>query len=209
MNAIASPVALLRALPPEEAARGDFYALLARFFHAAPDATLLRALAGAEPISGEADAALADSWRDLVNASSVMDAEAALEEYEALFAGVGKAAVSIYAGHYSGAAAVDHPRVRLREQLALLGLAYREQVTEPEDHFGAIFDVMRVLVVGGAGRSPASLPEQRKFFEGHLLPGMGKFFGALQAAPQANYYRKVAALGAAFAALEAESFQLD
>jgi TorA maturation chaperone TorD len=104
---------------------------------------------------------------------------------------------------------VDHPRVRLREELARLGLAYRDQVTEPEDHFGAIFDVMRVLVAGGAGRSPASVSEQRKFFERHLQPGVGKFFEALKGAPEANYYRRVAALGAAFAALEAESFQLD
>ena len=45
MNAVAAPVTLQRMLPPEEAARGDFYALLARLFREAPDGQLLAALA--------------------------------------------------------------------------------------------------------------------------------------------------------------------
>ena len=68
---------------------------------------------------------------------------------------------------------------------------------------------MRVLVAGGAGRAPATVPEQRKFFQDHVEPGVAKFLDALARAREANYYRKVAALGAAFFALESESFQLD
>jgi TorA maturation chaperone TorD len=209
MEAATTPVTLRRALPPEEAARADFYALLARLLHSAPDGALLRSLAQAEPMPAEGDAALGSAWQDLVHAASAMDAEAASEEYEQLFDGVGKAAVSIYSGFYTGAPAADHPRVRLQVDLAALGLARRERTTEPEDHFAALFDVMRVLVAGGAGRSPATVAEQKKFFEGHLKAGVAKFFPALQRAPQANFYRKVAAFGAAFAALEAESFALD
>jgi TorA maturation chaperone TorD len=66
-----------------------------------------------------------------------------------------------------------------------------------------------VLVAGGAGRAPATLAEQRKFFDTHLGPGVAKFFAAMQSAAQANYYRKVGAFAGAFAALEAESFVLD
>jgi TorA maturation chaperone TorD len=209
MAAIASEVAIHRRLPPEEAARGDFYALLARIFHDAPDARLLRALAEADPIPADGEAALAKAWQDLVQASTAMDADAARDEYEALFAGVGKSAVSIYAGFYSGAPAVEHPRVRILDDMSALGLAPRAHVTEPEDHFAALFDVMRVLVAGGAGRSPATLAEQRRFFESHVEPGVLKFFDALGRAGQANYYRKVAALGAAFISLEIESFVLE
>jgi TorA maturation chaperone TorD len=209
MEAVATPVALHRALPPEEAARGDFHALLARLLLNGPDMNLLANLAAAPALPAEGDAALAQAWQDLVDASSVMDADAAAEEYEALFAGVGKAAVSIFAGYYGGAPAADHPRVRIVRDLAALGLAKRDAVTEPDDHFAGLFDVMRVLISGGAGRSPAPVAEQKKFFTTHLQPGVAKFFDALQRAPQANYYRKVAAFGAAFAALEAESFQLD
>ena len=209
MEALATPVALRRALPPEEAARGDFYALLARLLRDAPDMPLLANLAAAPRLPAEGDAALGKAWDELVDASSVMDGEAAVDEYEALFAGVGKAAVSIFAGYYAGAPAADHPRVRLVRDLAALGLARRDAVSEPEDHFAGLFDVMRVLIAGGAGRSPGALAEQKTFFMNHLQPAVAKFFAALEQAPQANYYRKVAAFGAAFAALEAESFQLD
>jgi TorA maturation chaperone TorD len=209
MEAVATPVALHRALPPEEAARGDFYALLARLLRDAPDMTLLGNLAAAPRLPAEGDAALGKAWDGLVDASSVMDSDAAAEEYEALFAGVGKAVVSIFAGYYSGAPAADHPRVRLVRDLAALGLARRDAVSEPEDHFAGLFDVMRVLVSGGAGRGPGSVAEQKTFFVNHLQPAVAKFLQALQRAPQANYYRKVAEFGAAFVALEAESFALD
>ncbi len=209
MDALATAVPLKRALAPEEAARGDFYALFARLLHNGPNDALLRAIAGAAPIPADGDPALAAAWRDFVDASSVMDADAALEEYELLFAGVGKAAVSLYAGYYSGAPSIDHPRVRIQADLAALGLAQRENVTEPEDHFAGLFDAMRVLVAGGAGRAPASLDEQRRFFRAHVEPGVSKFFAALARAKAANYYLKVAALGTAFFALESESFLLD
>lgn len=209
MSAVAAPLAIHRTLPPEEAARGDFYALLARMFRLAPDGALLASLAGAEPMPAEGNAPLALAWSQLVVASSVMDPEAAADEFEALFNGVGKAAVSVYAGHYAGAPSIDHPRVRLQADLAGLGLARREQVSEPEDHIAGLFEVMRVLAAGGAGRQPATLEEQKRFFEAHIAPAAGKFMKAVGAAPKANYYRTVAALGAAFLTLESDSFQLD
>ena len=205
--AAAAPVKLHRMLPPEEAARGDFYALIARLLHNAPDGRLLAALAAAQPIEGHA--ALTRAWRDLVDASSAMDADAAAEEYGALFEGVGKSAVSIYAGYYRGAPAADHPRVRLGNEFARLGLAPKAEASQPEDHFAALFDGMRVLVAGGAGREPASLEEQRRFFLEHLEPGLGGFLAALRGAPESNYYRRVAAFAAAFAELESESFNLE
>jgi TorA maturation chaperone TorD len=205
----AAPVTLQRALPPEEAARGDFYALLGRLFHAAPDATLLGRLAAAGHLPEEGDAALARAWQDLVNASSVMDADAAAEEYEKLFVGVGKAKVSIYAGFYAGAPAIAHPRVRLQAELAALGLARKGGVAEPEDHLAGVFDVMRVLVAGGAGREPAPLADQRRFYREYVEPSAPRFLAAVGAAAEANYYRAIAGFGRAFLALESESFQLD
>ena len=204
-----APVAIHRPLPPEEAARGDFYALLARLLNDAPDAALLARLAAAQPIPADGDPALADAWRRLVDASSVMDADAAAEEYEILFVGMGKARVSLYAGYYSGAPSIDHPRVRIQADLAALGLGRPDRVTEPEDHFAGLFDVMRVLVAGGAGRSPAAVAEQKRFFDSHLRHAAPRFFAAVGVADGANYYRHVAAVGAVFTALESESFLLE
>lgn len=206
MNAVATPVTLHRPLAAEEAARADFYALLSRLFQAAPDGALLSALSQAGPIEG-GETRLAKAWRDVVDASSAMDADAALDEYEALFGGVGKAAVSLYAGFYAGAAAVDHPRVRIRADLAGLGLMPHSM--EPEDYLPALFDAMRVLVAGGAGRGPAMLEEQRRFFQSHVSAAWPKLVEAVNRAEKANYYRRVAALAAAFLAIESESFELD
>ena len=102
MQAVAIPVTVHRALAPEETARADFYALLGRLFQAAPDDALLHQLAQASPIPADGDPGLAKAWQDLVNASSVMDAPAALDEYEALFGGVGKSA-----GRYVPDALID------------------------------------------------------------------------------------------------------
>jgi len=205
----AATVQVHRPLPPEEQGRADFYALLGRLLQAPPDGNLLSTIAASNELPAEGDADLAKAWSSLVGASSVMDAEAVREEYHQLFEGVGSGEVSIYSAFYIGAQAVDHPRVRLAADLATLGLAHRDDVTEPLDHWAGVFDVMRVLVAGGAGRSPGTLTEQRRFFGDHLEPGVAKFFRALHAAPSANYYRLVAALGLAFAALETESFRLD
>jgi TorA maturation chaperone TorD len=206
-TAAAIPASIPRAVAPEDAARGNFHALVARLLHDAPDAALLQALGNAEPLEGHAD--LARAWQSLADASSVMDAEAAAEEFEALFVGVGKAAVSIYSGFYTGAPSIDHPRVRIQADLAALGLARRERVCEPEDHFAGLFEAMRVLVAGGAGRNPAPVAEQRRFWQAHVEPGIFKFTDALAVAAGANYYRAVGAFIAAFARLESESFLLD
>lgn len=208
--AIASAVQVHRPLPAEEAARADFYALLARLLQGAPDARLLQTLAIAPPIEADgADPALAKAWAELARASAAFDADAAQEEYEKLFVGVGKAPVSIYSASYrAGATAMDHPRVVLRADLAALGLAPRDGVNEPEDHFAALFETMRILVAGGSGREPAPVEEQRRFFERHVKPGAAGFLAATRLAREANYYAKVAALGEAFVAIEDESFSL-
>ena len=206
--AVTAGIKVHRPLPAEEAARANFYALLARLLASGPDDVLLGHLAAAEPLPAKGDAALAQAWTALVEASVEADADRIAEEYEALFVGVGKAPVSIYAGFYGGAPAVDHPRVRIQADLAALGLA-RAGGNEPEDHYAVIFDTLRVLVAGGAGREPAPLARQKRFFDRHVRPGAARFFAAVAGAKEAHYYRRVAALGAAFIALETESFQLD
>ena len=209
MNAHVAALVPHRALAPEEAARANLYALLARLLHAAPDNALLCRIAQSASLEPGGDPVLSRAWDGLAAASSAMDADAASDEHDALFASPGNAVVSRYAGYYTGATAVEHPRVRIRADLAALGLAPRADATEPEDHIGGLFEAMRVLVAGGAGRGPATLAEQRRFFEAHLVPGAERFFAALATADASNYYRKVAALGAAFIALESQSFSMD
>ena len=63
MNAVASPVALHRPLPPEEAARADFYALLGRLFAAPPDANLVYFTFVNYTTLGYGDITPAERWR--------------------------------------------------------------------------------------------------------------------------------------------------
>ena len=193
-------------LTPEDAARAGFYALLGALFTRPPDAKLLQTLAIASPL--EAGTALAKPWEALVLASGVVDEEAVAEEFESLFVGVGKSKVSIYAGAYSGASPVDHPRVRISESLGALRIERAHGVTEPEDHLGGLFEIMRLLVAGAPGRPPESPSAQKGFFEAHLVDPSTKFFDALLNESDSNYYRQVARLGAAFVEVEAQAFQL-
>jgi TorA maturation chaperone TorD len=68
---------------------------------------------------------------------------------------------------------------------------------------------MRVHIAGGAGRGPATIEEQCRFFEAHLAAAYRGLAEALAKAESANYYRRVAALAAAFLEIETESFELD
>lgn len=191
---------------PEDTARAGFYALLGALFTRPPDQKLLQTLAIAAPL--EPGAMLAKPWEALVLASGVVDAEAVAEEYETLFVGVGQAKVSIYAGFYAGASAVDHPRVRIARAMDKLRIVRAPGVTEPEDHLGGLFEVMRLLVAGAPGRAAESPATQKVFFEGHIAPAAIKFFDAVRSDPDSNYYSRVAALGSAFIGVESEALQL-
>ncbi len=96
MSPDSAPPQFAPGLPPEEAARADFYALLARLYYDAPDVALLSALAGADEIAAEESsgegAGFALAWHDLTLAAAAADPAALEEEYQALFIGVGKAA---------------------------------------------------------------------------------------------------------------------
>src|SRR5262249_14170408 len=142
-----APAPLIGRLEPEEKARADFYALLARLFSAPPDAELLRAIAGALPLApiesvGNEDASvtgLAQAWDALRAASATADPETVRDEYQALFIGVGRSDVSPYASHYLGRQS-GRPLAEIRAALADLGLARRPGASEFEDHIAVVFE---------------------------------------------------------------------
>ncbi len=211
-------VVLHHRLDPEDHARADFYALLARLFAAAPDAALLAAIAAAAPLAPDAPGGtgraesdtktIGKAWDSLRAASAVMDPEAASDEFQALFVGVGKSEVSLYASHYLGPQS-GRPLAAVRAMLAALGLARRPESSEFEDHFSVELETMRMLVAGDAGRRPATIAEQRAFCEIHLLPWAFDCCAAISASLLANYYRQAASFASCFLALERDSFAID
>lgn len=195
-------------IAPEDVARADLYALLARLFYAPPDEQLLIALREAEEISAEGgDPGLAESWQALRTAAAEVDSERVAEEYQQLFIGVGKAEVTLYGSHYLMPIMAGHPLAQLRSTLAELKLARSQSVTEPEDHIAALAEVMRFLIVGDAKTLPADVSVQEHFFSRYLGPWYRQFCELLAHKPGAKFYRSVAQLTRAFLDLEKESFE--
>ena len=210
-------ITLHHRLEPEDQARADFYALLARLYAEAPDAALLRAIASAPPLGvvahtdsvDESAASLPAAWDLLRAASEAMDADAATDEYNNLFVGVGKSEVNLHASHGLTGFMMEKPLADVRATLARLGLGRRAGVSLVEDHLAALLETMRILIAGQDDRRPASLDLQRALFEQHISSWAFACCNAIIDSPVANYYRRVAQFSIAFLALERDSFAID
>jgi TorA maturation chaperone TorD len=197
-------------LAPEDRARADLYALLARLFARAPDQGLLARIAAAPALApGDGDARLPNAWNGLRTASARVDAEAADAEYTALFIGVGRADVDLHASHWVKGARSERPLVRVRDDLARLGLARLPQVDTYEDHLAVLCEAMRVLVAGEGSRPPASIDEQRRFFDAHFGSWIDDCCNAISKHAVANMYQWVAELTSALVAIERDAFAID
>jgi TorA maturation chaperone TorD len=196
----------LQALAAEDQARADFYALLARLLLAPPDAALLAALAGADPVHAEGEFSLEDAWLRLTQAAGAVDAGAVADEFAALFVSTGTPPLNPYASFYLAGHLNDAPLAMLRDDLAALGLRRAPGVGEFEDHLGAVCEIMRVLVAGGPGVGRRPLAVQKRFFEAHLKPWYAACLADIAGAQPANFYRVVAGVADAFLSIEAQAF---
>src|SRR3954462_2442271 len=89
----------LRFSAPEEAARANFYALLARLFYAPPDPALLDSLAREPELEGT-EGELSMAWRELSSAAARAVPDDIKAEFDTAFVGTGKAPVTLYACAY-------------------------------------------------------------------------------------------------------------
>ena len=210
MSATLAPLKLGAYVSPEDHGRANFYALISRLFADAPDQALLQAIAGSPPLpSDDTGDPLSLAWSKLIAASSVMDAEAAREEYDALFIGVGKAPVNLHASHHLTGFMMETPLAEVRGTLATLGFARLETQTVVEDHLAALCEVMRLLIVGADGVSPAALSTQKQFFETHIATWYELCCTAIMKSSLANYYGVVAKFVSSFLLVEREGFAID
>jgi TorA maturation chaperone TorD len=207
MSAMVTPLEFKPPEVPEDNARAGYYALLARLFYSSPDAALLETIAGADEIaSGAEQSALADAWNRLAAAARATDTEAARLEYDEIFVGTGKAEVTPYATYYLAEAGREKILVRLRGELAELGLARSGAAREPEDHFAGLLDVMRHLIL--LGSDDAALQNQAAFFGRYLAPACPRFCNAISESARADFYRHVAHFASAFFIVETEAMKV-
>lgn len=191
----------------EEVARAEVYGVLAQLLQAPPAPGLLAALRVAVTEAPEQGALLEEPWRQLVGAArECSDAEIA-DEFETLFGGVGKPAVLPFGSHYLSGFLNDKPLVRLRSDLALLGLGRNEAMAETEDHIAYLCEAMRYLIAGD-DFAAADLARQQRFFAAHLQPWVARLCDDIAAQPAARFYRAAAGFMHAFMDVEAQGFEL-
>lgn len=194
----------LPSIPEEDLWRAQIYALLGRSLARLPDTALLTALAqlrGDDSTMGHALAGLADAAR----ATSL---ERAQDEYDTLFIGLPRGELVPYASFYRTGFLYERPLAKLRGDMEKLGYARADHVAEPEDHMGALCELMAMLIRGGEGRGPAELVTQERLFRQHLAPWGERFFSDLEKASSAKLYQPLGTIGRLFMIIETQAFAM-
>ncbi len=167
--------------------RAALFALLGRLLSEPPDAALLARLRG---LGG--DGPLGQALAGLAAAAGGADPAAVEREYFKLFIGVGRGELMPYASWYLTGFLQDRPLADLRGELRRLGVERAPGVPEPEDHIAFLCETLAGLI---GSRFPVGSDEAGKFFARHLRPWAARFFGDLEKAGAARFYRAVGALG--------------
>jgi len=187
----------------EDALRAHTYNLLARLLARAPTRELLavvRELKGDETPFGSALTTLGQAARK-AGMDSIED------EYFQLFIGVGRSELLPYGSYYLTGFMNDWPAARLVDDMRKLGVVRAAEVKEPEDHIGALCEMMSGLITGAFG-APLDLMAQREFFETHIGNWAPTFFADLEAAKSAAFYMPVGTIGRLFMEIETEGFRM-
>src|SRR6266567_4498083 len=183
------------------AARAQEYALLSVLLARAPDVRLLErlgALRGDASPLGLAHVALAE-------AAQRANVERLEREYFDLFIGLGRGELLPYASYYLTGFLNERPLARLRDDLAQFGIERVDGNYEPEDHAATLCEIMAGLA---GGRFQATDDAERRLFEKHVAPWIGRFFADLERSEAADFYRHVGTLGRVFIDIDSEAFAL-
>ncbi|HJV94721.1 MAG TPA: molecular chaperone TorD family protein [Albitalea sp.] len=191
----------------EELARAEVYGLLAQLFYAPPSDELYSQLQVAPTVAPAPGAFLEASWAELVAASRRLSLAQVREEYEALFAGIGKPEVFLYGSYFIAGALNEKPLAALRSDLLALGLERPETVPETEDHLAGLCEVMRYLIAGD-DLAVSNLAAQQRFFNAHVRNWVEALWAQLAEHPRADFYRALALFARDFFAVEAQAFDL-
>lgn len=184
-----------------ELARAQEYALLATLLANGPDTQLLQRLSrlrGDPSPLGVAHTALGE-------AAARADVDRVGREYFDLFIGLGRGELLPYASYYLTGFLYERPLARLRADLKRLGIALAEGLSEPEDHAAILCEIMAGLASGAIAAEPGT---DRRIFEKHMAPWVGRFFGDLERSQRADFYALVGTLGRTFVEIESEAFAL-
>ena len=191
----------------EETARSELYGLLALMYYAPPTTELIANLRVAATEAPAAGAFLEEPWRALVGVTRSLTDLEIQNEYTTLFGGIAKPEVYLYGSHFLSGFLNEKPLARLRTTLIQLDLARDEQMSETEDHFAYLCEVMRYLIAGDDA-AVSNLTQQREFFSVHLQPWVMTMCDDIQNHPSARFYAALAGLTRAFMSVETQGFDM-
>lgn len=181
----------------EQSLRTDIYLLIASLLRQEPTAELLTWLASLEASLSRDD--MSQAWASLKQAAEDNELEQVSEEYQNLFIGIGRGEVVPFASWHLTGSLMEKPLAHIRQDLLNLGFERNEQTKEPEDHIGALCEVMALL-----NAHPQSV--QQQFFNAHIATWFSKLVSQIESANSAQFYLAVAKLMKAFFTYEQVSF---
>ncbi len=202
-----APMIFAGAHQGEELQRAELYGLLASLWLVPPDTELFEQFGVAATQAPHSGGTLEAAWQALVAAMRGSDVEAAAEEYDALFLGVGKPEILLYGSYYLSGFLNELPLAKLRDHLDRLGLTRDAARGETEDHLSFVFEVMRYLIAGDDA-AVCNLKQQRLFFRAQLQPWVEALCDVVQAHPRAVVWSAVAELTRQFVRVETQAFDL-
>ena len=190
-------------IPEEQQARSGTYTLLGAVLNSPCSEQIVDLLTSID-VTGVSGESL--PWNKLQGAIATADLEELAHEHHALFVGLGRGELLPYGSVYLTGFLQEKPLADLRTDLQQLGFEAAEHTHEPEDHAGALCEVMGIM----AG-SPDDFPHdtQKAFFSRHMGPWMTEFFDDLIKARDSGFYRAVGEFGRAFIAMEKRYFEME
>lgn len=189
---------------PEDQVRASLYALLGTLLLQIPDQTTLDHLSALEGESGDVGSAI----NTLSQIAKSMTPASVEREYNVLFIGVGRGEVLPYASYYLTGFLHEKPLADLRGKMRELGIQRKQGISEPEDHIGALCEMMAGMITGAFGQ-PMPLQVQKEFFNAHIAPWAAHCFSDLEKAESAVLYAPVGSLGRLLMGIEQESFRIE
>lgn len=185
------------------ALRTDGYVLLAALLSNAPSAEFLELVGNldwAEDLPTEMERAL----DELNRAGSQCPPADITAEFNRLFIGLGSGELVPYGSWYREKTIQSGPLAAIRADISRLGIIRQDTCYEPEDHAGALCEIMALLSLPESG---VGQDEQAAFYRDHLAPWLPQFFADLQQRATSRFYRPVGSFGRSFLAAESKYLQ--
>ena len=187
----------------EDLLRSDLYDYLGALLSNPPTGELLGKTA---ELTGD-DSDLGQAIHALSRLAKATKTATAEREFNALFIGMARGELLPYASFYLTGFLNEKPLAALRKDMLGLTIERAANVFEPEDNIASLCEMMAGMIRGRFGE-PATLDQQRDFFNKHIGSWVGHFFKDLEGAQNSVLYAPVGTVGRVFMDIEKESFRM-